>query len=345
MLGGSGWTKQAVADFQNFAEAHNLPVCVSFRCQDRFDNRSANYAGDMGIGANPKLIKRMQEADLLLVLGPRLGEMTTGGYERLAAGSSNAAMVHVHQGADELGSVYNAALRINASPANMVAALNGLSIKKSDAWAAYVTSARAEYEAWNAPLLMAGDVQLGDVYTYLNDTLADDAVLCNGAGNYAGWLHRFYRYKGFPSQLAPTNGAMGYGVPAAIAAKITNPNREVVCFAGDGCFMMSSNELATAVQYDANVIFLVFNNSILGTIRMHQERDYPERVSGTELKNPDFVAYAESFGAWSTRVTKTEDFAVAFEAARAANRPAVIEIMVETNVLSPTTTISALRGK
>lgn len=345
MAGGSGWSKRAVAELEAFSAENNIPVCVSFRCQDRFDNTHPNYVGDMGIGANPKLIKRMQEADLLLVLGPRLGEMTTDGYTRLTSEMTAKTMVHVHQGAEELGRVYEAALSINASPVTMMAALKAMSIAKSDAWAEYAAAARADYTVWNTPLEMAGDVQLGAIYDYLNDTLGEDAVLTNGAGNYAGWLHRFYRYTTFPSQLAPTCGAMGYGVPAAIAAKITNPNREVVCFAGDGCFMMSSNELATAVQYDANVIFLVFNNSILGTIRMHQERDYPERVSGTELKNPDFVAYAESFGAFAARVTNTDEFAVAFEAARGANKPAVIEIMVETDVLSPTTTISALRGK
>lgn len=345
MLGGSGWTKQAVADIRHFCEINRLPVTVSFRCQDRYDNRLDTYVGDVAIGANPKLVKRLADADLLLVLGPRLGEMTTGGYERITVPVPKQSLIHIHQGAEELGRVYQGDLLINSSPAAVTALLRDVDLEQSDRWSAWTKAARADYLAWTTPVSNPGAVQVAEIYTHLNETLSDDAILCNGAGNYAAWLHRFYRYKSFPSQLAPTSGAMGYGVPAAIAAKIHAPEREVVCFSGDGCFMMSSNDLATAVRYDAAVIFLVFNNSMYGTIRMHQERDYPTRVSGTGLTNPDFVAFAKSFGCAAFKVDKTEDFAGAFASARAAGKPVLIEITIDEDAISPTTTVSKLRGE
>ncbi|UTW55023.1 thiamine pyrophosphate-binding protein [Kordiimonas sp. SCSIO 12610] len=345
MLGGSGWDKASVASIQSFAENNNLPVCVSFRCQDRFDNNHPNYAGDMGIGANPKLIKRMQEADVLLVLGPRLGEMTTGGYERLNVPVPDQTLIHIHQGAEELGRVYQPDLAINASPKTFAPVLATISFENKSNWAGRVKEARTEFEAWTASTDNPGDVKVAALYEYMRSALPEDAILCNGAGNYAAWLHRFHRYQTFPSQLAPTSGAMGYGVPAAIAAKITHPDRTVIACAGDGCFMMSAMELATAAQYNANVIFLVFNNSMFGTIRMHQERDYPARVSGTELENPDFVKLAESFGMFADRVEKTDQFAPALEAAMKANRPALIEIIIDPDAIAPTATISGLRSQ
>lgn len=345
MLGGSGWTKDAVAQIQAFAENNNLPVTVSFRCQDRFNNNHPNYIGDMGIGANPKLIARMQEADVLLVLGARLGEMTTGGYGRLEVPVPNQTLVHMHQGAEELGRVYQPDLAINATPQTIAPALASMKLEGAAKFASSTIEARTEFETWTMPTDNPGDVKIASLYEHMRDTLPDDAIFCNGAGNYAAWLHRFYRYRDFPTQLAPTSGAMGYGVPAAIAAKIVHPERTVIACAGDGCFMMSAMELATAARYGANVIFLVFNNSMLGTIRMHQERDYPTRVSGTDLTNPDFVQFAESFGLHAGRVERTDEFPAALAAALEAGKPALIEIKIDPEAIGPTATLSGLRNQ
>ncbi len=345
MLGGSGWDDQSVADIQTFAENNKLPISVSFRCQDRFNNNHPNYIGDMGIGANPKLVKRMQDADVILVLGPRLGEMTTGGYERLSVPVPSQTLIHMHQGAEELGRVYQPDLAINATPQTIVPLLKDMVLSGSDKWAGRTAEARADFEAWTTPNENPGAVQVAKLYEHMREVLPEDSIFCNGAGNYAAWLHRFYRYRAFPTQLAPTSGAMGYGVPAAIAAKIVHPEKTVIACAGDGCFMMSAMELATAARYGANVIFLVFNNSMFGTIRMHQERDYPYRVSGTELTNPDFVAMAESFGLHASRVDSTDAFAPALEAARNAGKPALIEITIDPEAIGPTATLSGLRNK
>ncbi len=345
MLGGSGWSDTSVESIQEFAAANGLPVTVSFRCQDRFDNRLPNYIGDMGIGANPVLVTQMQDADVLLVLGARLGEMTTGGYSRIKVPVPTQTLIHMHQGAEELGRVYQPALAINATPDTMAPALAALGLKPNPSWAKQTASARAAYLDWIKPVPNPGAVQLADLYKHMRETLPADAILCNGAGNYASWLHRFYQYRAYGTQLAPTSGAMGYGVPAAIAAKIAQPDSTVIACAGDGCFMMSVMELATAVRYKANVVFLVFNNSMFGTIRMHQERTYPDRVSGTDLTNPDFVALAESFGALGLQVNQTNEFAGALDQALKANRPALIEIIVDPEAIAPTATLSGLKNK
>ncbi|UTW60431.1 thiamine pyrophosphate-binding protein [Kordiimonas sp. SCSIO 12603] len=342
LAGGSGWSAEAVDMLQKFAEKNNLPVAASFRCQDRMDNRHPNYVGDMGIGANPKLVKRMQDADVILALGPRLGEMTTDGYGRISAPVPEQTLIHMHQGAEELGRVYQPDLAINATPTTLLSLIKDWDISSTN-WADHVIDAKNEYTEWQKPLPNPGDVQLAELYAHMREDLPADTIFCNGAGNYASWLHRFYQYRGFPTQLAPTSGAMGYGVPAAIAAKIISPEKTVVCCAGDGCFMMSVMELATAARYGANVIFLVFNNSMFGTIRMHQEKNYPERISGTELTNPDFVPMAESYGFHAVRVEKTEDFAPALKAAQASGKPALIEVMVDPEAIAPTATISSLR--
>ncbi|NVJ99847.1 MAG: thiamine pyrophosphate-binding protein [Alphaproteobacteria bacterium] len=345
MLGGSGWNDASVTQIQTFAEKNNLPISVSFRCQDRFNNSHANYIGDMGIGANPKLVKRMQDADVILVLGPRLGEMTTGGYERLSVPVPSQTLIHMHQGAEELGRVYQPDLAINATPQTIAPLLADMELVGNEKWAGYTADARADYEAWTTPTENPGDVQVAALYEHMREVLPEDTIFCNGAGNYAAWLHRFYHYRAFPTQLAPTSGAMGYGVPAGIAAKIIAPEKTVIACGGDGCFMMSAMELATAARYNANVIFLVFNNGMYGTIRMHQERDYPYRVSGTELTNPDFVAFAESFGLHAARVQTTEEFAPALDAARKAGKPALIEIKIDPEAIGPTATLSGLRNK
>ncbi len=343
MLGGSGWDKNAVSDVQKFIVNNDLPVCASFRCQDRFDNTHPNYVGDMGIGANPALIKRMQKADVLLVLGPRLGEMTTGGYARLTVPVPEQTLIHMHQGAEELGRVYQPTLAINATPTTIAPMLAAMTLRKNSAWATQTATARAEYEAWITPVKNPGNVNLSKLYEHMRQQLPADTIMCNGAGNYAAWLHRFYQYRQFGTQLAPTSGAMGYGVPAAIAAKIAKPSTPVIALAGDGCFMMSAMELATAARYGANVVFLVFNNNMLGTIRMHQEREYPDRVAGTDLTNPDFVTLAQSFGALGLRVEKTADFAPALDQALKAERPALIEIVVDPEAISPTATLSGIK--
>lgn len=345
MLGGSGWTKEAVEQIQTFAENNHLPVTVSFRCQDRFNNNHPNYVGDMGIGANPALVKRMQDADVLVVLGSRLGEMTTGGYERLSVPVPNQTLIHMHQGAEELGRVYQPDLAINATPATIAPMLAEMTLKGASRWAHHTIAARTEFETWTTPTDNPGAVKVADLYAHMNEVLPEDTIFCNGAGNYAAWLHRFNRYRAFPAQLAPTSGAMGYGVPAAIAAAIVEPEKTVIACAGDGCFMMSAMELATAARYNANVIFLVFNNGMYGTIRMHQERDYPARVSGTDLTNPDFVKFAESFGLRASRVETTEEFPAALAAAREAGTPALIEIMIDPEAIGPTATLSGLRSK
>ena len=345
MLGGSGWSNDAVAQVQTFAENNNLPITVSFRCQDRFHNNHPNYIGDMGIGANPALIKRMTDADVLVVLGSRLGEMTTGGYARLKVPVPDQTLIHIHQGAEELGRVYQPDLAINATPQTIAPLLADMKLSNSSRWAERTVEARASFEAWTTPTDNPGDVKIAALYEHMRDELPEDTIFCNGAGNYAAWLHRFCRYRAFPTQLAPTSGAMGYGVPAAIAAKIAFPEKTVIACAGDGCFMMSSMELATAARYGASVIFLVFNNSMLGTIRMHQEMHYPERVSGTDLTNPDFVAFAKSFGLHAARVDATDEFPAALAAARAAGKPALIEITIDPEAIGPTATLSSLRNK
>ncbi|MFQ5563442.1 MAG: thiamine pyrophosphate-binding protein [Parvularculaceae bacterium] len=335
LVGGGGWTHQAVEDLQTFVEATGLPVGASFRCKDLVDNLHPQYAGDAGIGPNPKLVGRIKASDLVVVFGPRLGEMTTSGYTLLEAPLARQPLIHIHASAEELGRVYAPMLAINASPPAMARALAAEPWTLDEGWLAQAREAHAEFEAFSQPVEVGADVNLSEVFAWLDKTLPADAIMTNGAGNYAAWLHRFYRHKSFKTQLGPTSGAMGYGFPAAIAAKAVYPQREVVCASGDGCFLMEAAELATAVQYDLPVIVLVSNNGTYGTIRMHQERDYPGRVSGTDLANPDFAAYARAFGAFGATVERTEDFPAAFEEARASGKPAVIDIKTSADDIAP----------
>ena len=343
IAGGHGWNTQACADFQRFVENWQLPVGLAFRFQDTLNNDHPNYAGDVGLGVNPALAKRIREADVLLALGPRLGEATTGGYTLLDIPKTKQTLIHVHQGAEELGRVYAADLPIVSGLAEIAALLAELPAPAQPAWAGSAAQAHEAWQAWRKPLPMPGDVQLGEVMEQLRERLPDDAIVTNGAGNYATWLHRHFAYRHFRSQLAPTSGAMGYGVPAAIAAKSLYPSRTVVALAGDGCFMMASSELATAMQYGLNVVFIVVNNAHYGTIRMHQERHYPNRVHGTQLTNPDFAAFAQSFGAHGEVVTATAQFAPALERALTAGRPALIEIRVTKEASTPAATLEQVR--
>lgn len=342
ILGGSGWSEQACADFKTFAEANHLPVACAFRFQHLFDNRHDLYVGDVGIGINPKLTQLVQEADMIIAAGPRLGEMTTGGYTLIDIPTPKQKLIHIHSGAEELGRVYQPALAINASPRAFARALTELPAVHSTSQARTKT-ARADYLAWTEPKNVPGDVNLGEVMVWLRENLADDAVMCNGAGNYSAWIHRYYRYPGFGSGLAPTSGSMGYGTPAAIGAKRAYPNRMVIAFAGDGCFLMHGQELATAVQHDIRVIIIVVNNGMYGTIRMHQEREYPDRVIATDLNNPDFVALAKAYGAHGELVENTDGFAAAFNRAVDSGKPALIELRTSPEAITPSTTLTAIR--
>ncbi|MDF3934387.1 thiamine pyrophosphate-binding protein [Pseudomonas citronellolis] len=343
VLGGTGWDASARQAVQRFAQANALPVVASFRRQDLYDNRDAQYVGQLGFGASPRLTARVQEADLLLVLGSRLSETPSAGYTLVQSPKPTQTLIHVHPDAAELGRVYQADLPIQAGMPAIAAALAALPPLEQQPWAQWTAEARADYLAYSTPPASPAElrgVDLATVVGYLDETLGEDAAISNGAGNYAVWVHRFYRYRAARSQLAPTNGAMGYGFPAAIAAKLRDPQREVVCFAGDGCFMMYPQELATAVQFGAALIVIVVNNGMLGTIRMHQEREYPGRISATELRNPDFVALAHAFGAHGERVERTEDFAAAFQRARASGKPALIELRTDPRQITPVARLS-----
>ncbi|MGG1945504.1 thiamine pyrophosphate-binding protein [Trinickia sp. NRRL B-1857] len=343
IAGGSGWSEQACADLRRFVETWQLPIGCAFRYQDTIDNDHPNYAGDVGLGINPALAQRIRDADLLLVIGPRLGEATTGGYTLLDIPKTRQTLVHVHQGAEELGRVYAADLPIVSGMPEMAGALAALEPRTAPAWSGTAQQAHRAYLEWRAPRPMLGDVQLGEIMAQLRERLPADSIVTNGAGNYAIWLHRHFAYRQWRTQLAPTSGAMGYGVPAAIAAKAMYPQRTVVAFAGDGCFMMSSQELATAMQYGLNVVFVVVNNAHFGTIRMHQERHYPGRTHGTGLTNPDFAAFARSFGAHGETVERTADFLPAFERCVASGLPALIEIRVPKEVSTPAATLDDIR--
>jgi len=343
LIGGGGWDRDTCLRLQKWVEANGLMAGTSFRCQDLFDNRSPSYAGDVGIGINPKLAQRVKDADVLLVIGARLGEMTTSAYTLLEAPQPRQALIHVHAGAEELGRVYRPALAINAGYPQFIEALP--EFKKNAAWERSAAEAHSQYLEWNQPRPMPGSVQYGEIIRWLSNNLPEDTIVAGGAGNFAGWLHRHFTYKGFRTQLGPTNGSMGYGYPAGVAAKLAAPKRTVIAVCGDGDFLMNGQEVATAVQHGANFVALVVNNGLYGTIRMHQEREYPGRVFGTDLRNPDFAAYARAFGAHGETVERTEDFAPAYERAAKSGKPALIELRIDPDAISPSTTLSAVRDK
>ncbi|WP_439271558.1 thiamine pyrophosphate-binding protein [Pseudochrobactrum sp. HB0163] len=343
MLGGSGWNKQAVADMEAFCTVNNLPVATSFRCQDLYNNKLANYAGELGTSANPKLIESIKNSDLLLVIGARIGEMTSAGYTMVNIPVPDQKLIHVHSGAEELGRVYYPALPVNATMAAFAGQLRDLGKIAAGKWAAWTAELNKNYQdnLQHAPI--PGNVQMGEIMQWLRTNLPEDAIITTGAGNYTAWPHRFYQYCSYRTQLGATNGSMGYGVPAAIAAKLTKRDRTVIAFAGDGCFLMNGQELATAMQYDAHVVFIVINNGMYGTIRMHQERTYPGRVSGTALANPDFAALAKAYGLHGETVEKTEEFAPAFERSISCGKPALIEIRIDQEAITPKMSLSAMR--
>jgi len=344
ILGGTVWTQGARRDLQAFAENCGLPVACSFRFQDLFDNAHDHYVGDVGIGINPKLAARVRDADVLLVIGARLGEMTTGAYTLVEPPRPKQKLVHVHAGAEELGRVYQGDLLINSGMPQIAAVLKDLRIDGSG-WRAWLGQARAEYLEWTKPFANPGKVQLAEIVCWLRERLPRDAIVANGAGNFAGWISRYYRYPALRTQVAPTNGSMGYGVPAGIAAKVAHPQRMVVSINGDGDFLMNGQELATAVQYALPVIFVVVNNGMYGTIRMHQEREYPARVYATALRNPDFAALARAYGAHGEAVDETAQFAPAFERAAASGKPALIEVRIDPQAITTSTTLDAIRAR
>ncbi|MGX1108381.1 MULTISPECIES: thiamine pyrophosphate-binding protein [Bradyrhizobium] len=335
VLGGSAWTAEAAKGIARFAERFDLPVTTSFRRASLFDADHSHYAGDLGIGPSPKLRDRITGADVILLIGGRMSEMPSSSYTLLDIPVPSQKLIHVHPGAEELGRVYQPALAIQATPAAFAAAVETMKPAAAPVWKGEAAKAHADYLAWtDKPRELPGSFQYGEVVTWLRDRLPKDAIVCNGAGNYAGWIHRHHRFHAFAAQLAPTSGSMGYGVPAAVMAKRHHPDRVVVAFAGDGCFLMNGQEFATAVQYDAPLIVVVIDNAQYGTIRMHQERDYPGRVVGTQLKNPDFALYAKAFGGHGERVERTEDFAPAFERALASGKPAILHCLVDQRALS-----------
>jgi acetolactate synthase-1/2/3 large subunit len=341
ILGGAGWTAGASAQLRPFLEASSIPAGAAFRRQDVLDNDSPVYVGDVGIGINPALAARVRAADVLLVVGPRLGEMTTSGYTLIDVPRPQQKLVHIHPGAEELGRVYQAELPILSGMEAFAAAVRELRFEPR--WSDWAAAARADYEAWQRPGPMPGPVDLAVCIGQLRQRVPD-AIVTNGAGNHTVWLHRFWRFHDFPTQLAPTSGAMGYGVPAAIAAKAVRPERTVVCISGDGDFLMSGQELATAVQHDLPIVIIVVDNRMYGTIRLHQERQFPGRVVGTDLVNPDFTAYARAFGAHGETVEATGEFPAALERSLAAGIPAVITLRVDPEAITPRTTLSALRA-
>jgi acetolactate synthase-1/2/3 large subunit len=356
VAGGPGWTEAATDDLRTVAEASRLPVAVSFRSQDVLDNRSPSYAGDLGTNANPALSERVRAADLLVAIGPRLGEITTGGYRLLAAPVPRQRLVHVHPGLAELGRLYQPDLAVNAAVGPFLAALRSGPPLPGDPWSAWTRAARADYLAWARPSPTPGPthrgtrlesgplrVDLGQVLVWLRERLADDAVLASGAGNYTAWVHRYFQFRRLGTQLAPKSGAMGFVLPAALAAKVVHPRRTVVAVAGDGDFLMTGQELATAVQHRLDVVVLVVNNGSYGTIRMHQERAYPGRVIATDLHNPDFPALAEAYGAFGETVGDTAAFPAAFERALEARRPALLDLRVDPQEIVPGVDLASLR--
>ncbi len=343
IIGGAGWTPRASDDLRVFLEANEIPAGAAFRRQDALDNDSPSYVGDVGIGLNPKLATRVGDADLLLVVGPRLGEMTTSGYTLLRSPTPEQTLVHVHPGAEELGRVYRPELPILSGVEQFAQAVRDVRVEAR--WGDWTREMRAEYEAWQEPEALPGRLDLAICIRQLCDLVPSDTIVANGAGNFTVWVHRFWRWHTYPSQLAPTSGAMGYGLPAAVAAKVLHPERTVVCVAGDGDFLMSAGELATAVQYELPLLVLVVDNGMYGTIRMHQERQFPGRVVGTDLRNPDFAALGAAYGAYAEAVERTEDFVPAVERALASQRPALLSLRVEPEAITPRTTLSAIRER
>ena len=342
IVGGSGWSKRACRQVQTFVEKNDLPVGCSFRRQDLFDNHHPNYVGDIGIGINPKLALMVKESDLLLVIGARLGEMTTSGYTLIQSPRPTQKLIHIHPGLNELGRVFQGDVMINSDIEEAIDAL--LSISKIDpSWSAWLKMGGDNYRENLVPMSSPGDVNLGELMVVLRDLLPRDSVITNGAGNFSGWIHRHWQYAGYKTQVAPTNGAMGYGVPSGVAAKVALPDKFVVSASGDGCFLMNGQEISTAIQYNLKVLFIVFDNGMYGTIRMHQERDYPEHVYGTDLMNPDFAALARAYGLHAETINSTSDIRDAVARCIEKDVASLIHIKVDPEAITTRTTLTSIR--
>jgi len=346
VIGGSRWDADSVAQIESFAEAFSVPVACSFRRQMLFNHEHANYAGDVGLGINPKLKSAIADADLVVLMGTRFSEIASQNYELLGVQGAQQKLIHIHASAEELGRVYRADLAIHASPKALALGLSYLAPKHkpSQARIDHLAACHSNYLSWSTlpTKLHPGDVQMPEVMRQLAQMLPADTIMTNGAGNYATWLHRFWKFRQYGTQLAPTSGSMGYGLPAAVAAKIAKPNTTVVAFAGDGCFQMTMQEFGTAVQANAAIIVLVIDNGMYGTIRMHQERHFPHRVSATDLVNPDFCALAKAYGAFAAHVTHSDQFAQALADALAANKPALIHLQLDPQALTPSQTLDQI---
>jgi acetolactate synthase I/II/III large subunit len=344
LLGGSRWSQEACDQVARFAKRYALPVATTFRRGHLFDQTHPCYAGDVGIGPNPKLLERVKSSDLVILVGGRLGELPSQSYTLFDIPQPQVPFVHIHPGAEELGRVYSPSLAINATPTAFAAALEHLQFANKPAGDA--KAANADYLEWTEkPTEQPGGVNFGAVMVWLRENLPGDAILCNGAGNFAAWVHRYFRFRRFAQHVAPASGSMGYGVPAAVGTKRLFPERTVVCLAGDGDFLMNGQEFATAMQYDLPFITIIVDNGMYGTIRMHQEREYPGRISATQLHNPDFTAYARAFGGFGISVERTEDFPAAFKAAQDSGKPAIVRLVVDPEAITPGMTLSKIRAK
>lgn len=343
IIGGAGWTQEASDDFKQFAQAWQIPVGTAFRCQDAFDNSHELYAGDCGTTVSPGLRKHIEDADLLLVAGARSTHLTSPFKSLIGVPKTSQYFVHAFPGPDELGSLTRPDLAVHATMPALARSLAQMGGRASDARTTWANQVNQNYQNWSTPVECPGDIQMADIITSVRDQVEDDAVFTVGAGNYTMWVHRFVRSTRVGSQLGPMSGSMGFSTPAAIAAKTVYPERTVIALVGDGCFMMTGQELSTAVQYDLGIIWILVNNNMYGTIRMHQERDYPTRISATALKNPDFAALARASGAAGFTVTRTEDFQAAFDEARAAGGPALIEVQIDPDAISTVATLSGIR--
>jgi acetolactate synthase-1/2/3 large subunit len=346
LLGGSRWSETARRQINEFADLTGLPIATSYRRSTLFDPLHPLYAGDLGLGPNPKLVARAKAADLLVLVGGRLGEIPSQGYSLLSSPSPRTKLVHIHPGAEEIGRVYSPHLAIHATPSRFVAALRKLPVTAKPEWRDSAEAAHADFLAWTATATpQPGDVNLGEIMIWLRDHVPTDTILCNGAGNYASWIHRFYRFREYMTHVAPTSALMGYGMPAAIAMQRLHPERLVLSVNGDGDFLMSGQEFAIAVQYKLPIIVVICDNGMYGTIRMHQEREFPGRVSATELHNPDFDAYARAFGGFGAVVKKTSEFPAAFQAARESGLPSIIHLKIDPDAILPAATLTGIRER
>ena len=334
IVGGSGWSSEAAENLGKFAKSMGIPVGTSFRCQDYLDNRHPNYVGDVGIGINPALLKRITLADCVLVLNARLGEMTTGGYSMFDIPKPKQYLIHIHPDPNELGSVYQPDIGLVCNSAEFIKkAVNNSKEHQNKS----PTKERANYQAWQKPLTTPGNVKMEVVIKKLSNILPEETIITNGAGNYNGWLHRYFTYKGWRTQVGSTSGSMGYGLPAAVAAKLIHHDKEVICLSGDGCFQMTMQEFGTACQYGLNIIIIISNNSVYGTIKMHQEKAFPGRPSGTSMVNPNFAELAKSYGGHGEVVLSTDQFSGALERARNSNKPAILDLRTDPKAINPQT--------